>query len=264
MKLNYRDKVILGIVLAIAIFLAGYFLLIKPKNQQIKDDNKKLDKLKVTETDYKQKIAQIDPLKTNIETIVNDTNEITAKFVAKDNVSDPVRLDQFMQHFANDNDIRITSLAAGDMKESKIPYYYAAVANEIGSGLRTVADINGDYQSQLDQANAEKNQLSEREVGGVIQTQYGIEAIGTRENLWKLMEEIENRDDTIIIDSVSYKLEKKAEAEDPDNLTEEEENNIEMEDTVKINMVISIYSVYDLPQPNYEHLNVDTTNSKKK
>ena len=126
MKLNYRDKVILGIVLAIAIFLAGYFLLIKPKNQQIKDDNKKLDKLKVTETDYKQKIAQIDPLKTNIETIVNDTNEITAKFVAKDNVSDPVRLDQFMQHFANDNDIRITSLAAGDMKESKIPYYYAA------------------------------------------------------------------------------------------------------------------------------------------
>ena len=78
------------------------------------------------------------------------------------------------------------------------------------------------------------------------------------------MEEIENRNDTIIIDSVSYTLEKKAEAEDPDNLTEEEENNIEMEDEVKINMVISIYSVYDLPQPNYEHLNVDTTNSKKK
>lgn len=263
MKLTYRDKVILGIVLAIAILLTGYFLLIKPKNQAIKDDNKKLDKLKVTETDYKQKIAQIDPLKANIEEIVNDTNQITSKFVAKDNVSDPVRLDQFMQHFANDNEIRITSLAAGDMKESKIPYYYAAVANEIGSGLRTIADINGDYQAQLDSANAEKNQLSEREVGIVLQTQYGIEAVGTRKHLWELMEELENREDTIIIDQVSYKLKQKADADPDEKLTEEEEANIEEDDIVDISMVVSIYSVYDLPQPNYDSLNVDTTEAKK-
>ena len=38
MKLNYRDKVILGIVLAIAIVVAGYFALIKPKNEQFDTD----------------------------------------------------------------------------------------------------------------------------------------------------------------------------------------------------------------------------------
>ena len=42
MKLNYRDKVILAIVLAVAIILAGFFALIKPKRQAIKDRLRKL------------------------------------------------------------------------------------------------------------------------------------------------------------------------------------------------------------------------------
>ena len=45
MKLNYRDKVILGIVLAIAILLAGYFMLIKPKNEDIKSNKATLEDL---------------------------------------------------------------------------------------------------------------------------------------------------------------------------------------------------------------------------
>ena len=45
MKLNYRDLVILGILLALAILIAGFFLLIKPKNEEIKTNKETLAQL---------------------------------------------------------------------------------------------------------------------------------------------------------------------------------------------------------------------------
>ena len=190
MKLTYRDKVILGIVLAIAIFVAGYFALIKPKNETIKSDNDKLSSLEETEKDYKQKISQIEPLKGTINETVAETNKITGKFVDKDKIANPVLLDQFMQHFANENNIYIKSLAVGDMAESTLGYYYIE-GKDIGSGLRAIADINGEYQKQVDKDNAEATALSQREIAPTLVTQYGITAEGTKEDLWKLMDAIE-------------------------------------------------------------------------
>ena len=42
MKLNYRDKVILLVLLSIIIVVAGIFGLINPKNEDIKTDEAKL------------------------------------------------------------------------------------------------------------------------------------------------------------------------------------------------------------------------------
>lgn len=252
MKLNYRDKVILGIVLAIAIVIAGYFALIKPKNEQIKNDNEKLDSLEVTEKDYKQRIAQIDPLKTTINEIVSDTNKITSNFVEKDKIDNPVLLDRYMQKFAVDNEVRLTSLAVGDMTESPLPFYYME-GKDIGSGLRALADINGDYQAEVDKKNAEADQLSARAIPNAITSQYGIEFKCTKENLWKFMDAIADYDKTVIINSVSYTRAKdeddtKQPAEGQNNNDDSENQRIEPEDEIEGKMIISLYSVYDLPQ----------------
>jgi len=247
MKLNYRDKVILGIVLAIAIVIAGYFALIKPKNEKIKSDSDRLDSLEVTENDYKTKIAQIEPLKTTINEIVTDTGKVTANFVGKDDVSDPVRLDRYMQHFAVENEVRLTSLAVGDMTETGLNYYYME-GKDIGSGLRALADINGDYQKEVDSQNAEANQLTERPVSNALTTQYGIEATCKKKDLYKFMDAIADYDKTVIINSVSY-----SPVEEENNNSEEQNNGekkkrIEPDDEVEAKIVISLYSVYDLPQ----------------
>lgn len=252
MKLNYRDKVILGIVLAVAIVIAGYFALIKPKNEQIKNDSDKLDSLEVTEKDYKQRIAQIDPLKTTINEIVSDTNKITSNFVEKEKINNPVLLDRYMQKFAVDNEVRLTSLAVGDMTESPINYYYME-GSDIGSGLRALADINGDYQKEVDKKNAEPNQLSARPVTNALTSQYGIEFKCTKENLWKFMDKIADYDKTVIINSVSYTRAKEDEngnqpAEGQNNKDDSENQRIEPEDEIEGKMIISLYSVYDLPQ----------------
>ena len=252
MKLNYRDKVILGIVLAVAIVIAGYFALIKPKNEQIKNDSETLDSLEETEKDYKQRIAQIDPLKTTINEIVSDTNKITSNFVEKEKINNPVLLDRYMQKFAVDNEVRLTSLAVGDMTESPINYYYME-GSDIGSGLRALADINGDYQKEVDKKNAEPNQLSARPVTNALTSQYGIEFKCTKENLWKFMDKIADYDKTVIINSVSYTRAKKDEdgnqpAEGQNNKDDSENQRIEPEDEIEGKMIISLYSVYDLPQ----------------
>lgn len=268
MKLNYRDKVILGIVLAIAIFLCGFFLLIKPKNQTIKDDQKKLDSLEVTEKDYKQKIDQIEPLKETINGVVADTGKITENFVPIKDIENTVLLDRYMQHFANENDIKITNLAVGDMTEDSMSYYYISAPSEIGSGLRSIADINGEYLKSYENTIKEETQLSERETGTVLKTQYGITAKGTKENLWKLLDALEAEKKTILVDSVSYTKVKKednsaanaqpaeGEAATPSGTTsDEEDETINPEDEVEINMVISLYSVYDLPQVKVDDIN---------
>lgn len=38
MKLNYRDKVILAVVLALIVLIGGFFGLIKPKSNEIKEN----------------------------------------------------------------------------------------------------------------------------------------------------------------------------------------------------------------------------------
>ncbi|MBR4627669.1 MAG: hypothetical protein IKO47_08230 [Ruminococcus sp.] len=269
MKLTYRDKVILGIFLAVAIVVAGYFALIKNKNETIKKDNDRLSVLEDTEKDYKQKIAQIEPLRDTINETVDETNKITDKFVPRDKVSNPVVLDQYMQHFCKDNNIRIMTLAVSDMSESNLGYYYIE-GTDIGSGLRSIADINGDYQKDVDKANAEANSLREREVPPTLLTQYGISAQGKKEDLWKLMSAIEKYDKALLINSVSFALleddEKKPssssssgegeEGSKPSKSSDDEEKKtIEPEDEVELNMVVSLYSVYDLPKVDLDKIN---------
>jgi Tfp pilus assembly protein PilO len=270
MKLNYRDKVILGIVLAIAILLGGYFALIKPKNEDIKTNKSTLEGLEKTEREYKQRIAQIDPLKEEIGTIVDDTNKITKHFVPIEDVNNPVKLDRYMQHFAVENNVRITNLAVGDIGDDSISYYFIDASKDIGSGLREFADINGDYQKVVDNSKAESVALAERESGSVLKTDYGITATGTRDDLFKFMSAIEEQDKTIIIKSVDYQL-KQVEDETDDDSEHEPETNADGEELeiptfsedekkiygdseIEMSIVISIYSVYDLPQLNVDNI----------
>ena len=56
MKLNYRDKVILGVVLAVLILLLGFFFLIKPKNEEIQEDEQTLATKQAEQADLEARI----------------------------------------------------------------------------------------------------------------------------------------------------------------------------------------------------------------
>ncbi|MBQ8582205.1 MAG: hypothetical protein IJ487_00485 [Ruminococcus sp.] len=252
MKLNYRDKVILGIFLAAMILIGAFFALIKPKNDEIKAEKKTLAAEEEKEDEIRAKIKQISTLEDTITEIVDNTNDITKHFVEKDEVKNTVLLDEFMMHFANDNKIRITNLAVSDMSEYALNYYFIN-QQDIGSGLRELADFTGEYQKETDDELAEQNQLTDRETPSVLKTEYAFEAECTKENLWKLMDALENYDDAILITNMSYeKLLDEELAKKPEEEMTFEEKNIAEDDDVKVTMKVSLYSVYDLKKPDYK------------
>ena len=250
-NLTYRDKVILGIFLAVMILVAAFFAIWKPKQDEIKAEKKTLAAEQKKEEEIRTKIKQISTLEDTITQYVNDTNKITKNFVDKDEVKNTVLLDEFMMHFANENEIRITNLALGDMSETTLNYYYIK-QQDIGSGLRELADFTGDYQKETDEELAEQNQLEDREKPSLLKTDYVFEAECTKENLWKLMDVIESYDDAILITNVSYKkIYEEGEEKAEDEMTFEE-LNIAEDDMVEVTMSISLYSVYDLKDPGYD------------
>ncbi|MDE6835054.1 MAG: hypothetical protein K2J39_12540 [Ruminococcus sp.] len=307
MKLNYRDKVILGILLAVVIGIAGFVGLIKPKNEEIKEDEALLITKQEEQADLEARIARIQPLKNNIDETYEETNKLIADFIPISDIDNEIKVDQYMQHYAEDCGVRIENLEISANKESSLDYYFLESDGMPSQAMRNMADLNNDYAKEDAEKNAESIALSQRNVETVIQAQYGINVTGTREALWDYLKAIEEFGKTMIINQVRIddysfgadKLEEEGRTvtpsvnETPDNEEEENQeetpessddnaeqpeepdsdNNSDTEpesenppepaqapqpltiddaNTSSIQLVISLYSVYDMPKPNTE------------
>lgn len=303
MKLNYRDKVILGILLAVVIAIAGFVGLIKPKNEEIKEDEALLIAKQEEQADLEARIARIEPLKNNIDDTYEETSKLIEDFIPLSEIDTAMEVDQYMQHYAEECGVRIDNLEISANKESTIDYYYLESDGMPSQSMRDLADLNGDYAEQDAKDNAESNSLSQRNVETIIQSQYGVKVTGTREALWNYLKAIEDLKKTVIVNQVRIedysfgadKLEKEGgsvqppveEETTPDENTDQPETNpdenadqpeeettpdenagtetetpepaqapealtIDDANTSSIQLVISLYSVYDMPKPNTE------------
>lgn len=243
MKLNYRDLVILGILLAIAILVAGFFLLIKPKNEEIKSNKASLATLEQERSEVDSKVAEIEPLKTEIKGIYNDTMKLSDPFVDYNSIVNARKLDQYMQHFAEDCKVKVMTLNASELTTNQLSYYYFTPLF-LAEDQLAQADLNGNRQEAINAAKAESNALSTRTAENVISGQYSISVTGKKEDIWNYMKALEEQEETIIINSVTLgNVEFK---ETPGQRT----GNDDEEATAQF--VITLYSVYDLAEPNVE------------
>lgn len=243
MKLNYRDLVILGILLAIAILVAGFFLLIKPKNDEIKSNKDSLASLEEERSKVDSKVAEIEPLKTEIKDIYNDTMKLSDPFVDYNNIVNARKLDQYMQHFAEDCEVKIMTLNASELATNQLAYYYFT-PSFLAEDQIAQADLNGNQQSAINAAKAESNALSARTTETVISGQYSISVKGKKEAIWNYMKALEEQEETIIINSVTL-----GNVEFKENSGYRTGND---DEEATAQFVITLYSVYDLAEPNVE------------
>ncbi len=128
MKLGYRDRIILLIVLVVVIFGIGIFVFIKP---QWEDLSKNKDALKKAENDWNTQLAQFDDInviRQNINTRYEEALKISEGFTDE---MDSVELDKFLQdtfmntatHKKNGVSL-ITSLTVSNETTSQMSYYY--------------------------------------------------------------------------------------------------------------------------------------------
>ena len=197
MKLNYRDAVILGIVLALAVLLAVFFFAIKPQNDDIKSDKASLETLEEERAQVETKIAEIEPLKTEITQLYNNTNDLIGDFVEYNNIVNSRKVDQYMQHFAEEAEVKIMNLSSADPTSGALSYYYFT-PSFLAEDMLAQSDLNGARSASKAERMAESDALAARTQETVMQGQYSITVEGEKENLWKYMELLEEQDETII------------------------------------------------------------------
>lgn len=245
MKLNYRDKVILGVLLALVLLIAGFFLLIKPKNEEIKSDKASLADLQKQRDEVDGKIAEIPGIKDDITKAYNDASALAGDFVDYNSIYNARKVDQYMQKFAEDNEVKVSTLAAGDLSTGTLDYYYFT-PTIVGEDILTQSDINGSQQKLINEEKAESDSLSERTAETVLQAQYTINVSGEQENIWNYMKALEEQKETIIINSVGLTDIEIKERKDAQPTNEEEDK------TPTATFTITLYSVYEMDAPNLE------------
>lgn len=264
MKLTYRDKVILAVVLAVAICVGGFFGLIKPKRQEIKDNQATLETLEKEKTEIERKIKRIKKVEENINTTWDESKKNTAVFVDEELIKQPKLLDEYMYNYAEKAKVRVTELKADELATSAINYYYRPYL-EVATALRENADINGTMLAKVSEESADSMYISSRNVENIMSSRYGLTVEGTLENVWKYFKEIEKIDEAIIITSVSMSELDEEEKEDDkaanpagaQNAQQEKEEskqpqNWEKDTLVEANIVIQLYSVYEMEEPDTE------------
>ncbi len=264
MKLTYRDKVILAIVLAVAIFVGGFFGLIKPKRQDIKDNQTTLETLEKEKKEIERKIKRIEKVDENIHKTYKDSKANTAVFVDEEKIDETRLLDEFMYKYAENAHVKVTELKTDRIASSALNYYYEPYV-EVATALRENADINGTFREKVAKEGADSSYISSRGVENIMSTRYGITCEGTKAEIWKYLSEIEDIDSAVIITSLGLS---KVEDEDenkkatpagagnenaqqqPEEETDDDQPENWEDDTIlEANIVIQLYSVYEMEEP---------------
>lgn len=246
MKITYRDRIIIGVLLAIALLLAGFFLLIKPQIDDMKDNKAKLSKVQSSQAEVDKKIAEIDGIKDDINESYDKGIGFTKTFVDYNSFYAQTKLDQYMQSFAEEAEVKILDLSAGEMTESTLDYYYFT-PKMVGEDAMKSADINGAQQKLWNEDKAESDSLSERTAENVVQAEYKITVEAEeKENIWKYMELLEKQKETILINTVQLKNIEIKERKDVE-VDEEEEELLPT-----ATFIVTLYSVFEMDQPYLE------------
>lgn len=250
MKLNYRDKIILGILLAFVILLGGFFLLIKPRYNDIKDNQATLENVRKEKKEVDDKIAEIKPLKENIKKTYDNAQTLADDFVEYNDIYNGRKIDQYMQHFAEECEVKITNLSVAEPSTKNLDYYFFKT-NRVGEDQLKKTDINGNVQKMLDEEKAESDALTARNKESVIFASYNIKVDGDKENIWNYFKALEEQKETMIIDSVSLQNVVISEEAAKDLAAAAAAAGVE-EEKASAQITISLYSVYDMDEPNLE------------
>lgn len=252
MKLNYRDKVILGILLAVVILIAGFFAAIKPKSKEIDERKATRDTKQAEQDEIKKKIAQIKPLTDEVNDTVSKTNQIVSNFVDIDDIDTPELLDRYMQGYADKNSIKIETLDVSEISESVIPFYFYT-PTIYGVTNRTAADINGTYTIEQAEKLTESAAAAMRTAETAMVGQYGFTATGTKGDIWNYLSDITESGKTILINSVGLENVDEEDGETPAEVADDDIIGVltgwSSSQKCKATIVITLYSVYEMEEP---------------
>lgn len=200
MKLSYRDRVILVVVMILAIIAIIFFALIKPKAKQIVKNNTKCEELEKEWTEKEREHQQINGLRSTIQK-GRDSGVDTAKYFTE--LRSAYQIDQFLQPILDENNIKLVeNFTVSDPNTSALDFYYYVPSRPVYDIYKN-ADLDGSMAAALQEEQKEAAAASSMGTQSVAYGSAKVICRVTKEELTNFLADIKALDTSIIVRKVT-------------------------------------------------------------
>lgn len=207
-NMNTRDKMIIIIITIIAILVAGFFALIRPKYKALVADTAAFTE-KQTEWDgIETKLNAIPGLKDNITKIYQESNGVAKIFVNEafadanstyDDRKVNVAVDEHLQPAIDDSKLKVDKMEIKNTEAREVQYYYYT-PNVVTYSLLESADINGNYAEEISEKILAQTVLTEKELAEVQVCNVELELVGEKDNLLDFLDKVKDDKNAVIVE----------------------------------------------------------------
>lgn len=212
MKLGYRDRIILLVVLVVVILAIGIFVFIKPQWKKLTENQKKLETAKTEWSETLQSFERINTMRETITKRRGEAYDISQVFTDE---MDATQLDQFIQEnfinidkFKEDKVELVNNIAVGDEASTSLGYYYYT-PSVVTYPLYEYADFDGSLAKATAEKLNESTVLGGRDAQNVGVGNATLTLKITREDTMALIDSVrayaEEHKDAMLIQSISIK-----------------------------------------------------------
>ena len=196
-KLSYRDRIIVLVVLVIAILVAGFMLLIKPKMEDISSAEASLSDAQSQWNELNSKIQQVNSIKERVQTKYNECVETGSLFV---DIKRAYTLEEFIKEYIDKNGIYIDTNAAFTDPSIVELTPYTLKSESLDYSIGQSADLNSNETGDSSSDGKKDEEVENQSLPcGTISIDYRA----TRAGLMQFMQDIKNSGKSIEIKSVT-------------------------------------------------------------
>ncbi|MCH5194439.1 MAG: hypothetical protein J1F11_10790 [Oscillospiraceae bacterium] len=146
MKLSYRDKVVFIVVIVILILVAGFFLLIKPKFEEIDTAKYNLETKQSERDEIDQKIATLSVLIEDMKTAAKDIDERQGMFMTE---QDPYLNEMYIRDIFARYNVKYSSFQTDYTGAGGIYRYTVSPAHILAYDNKIIADLYNELPQEV-------------------------------------------------------------------------------------------------------------------
>ena len=208
--MSNRDKMIIIIITIIAILVAGFFALIRPKYKALVADTATFNDTQTEWNGIETKLNAIPGLKDSITKIYQESSS-TAKLFVNEAFADAnkdyddrkvnVAVDEHLQPAIDESKLKVMKFDIKNTEATDVEYYYYT-PNVVTYSLLEAADINGNYAQTINEELKTSTLIQERQVAEMLGQNISLSVSGTRENLMAFLDAIKSDEHAVIVESL--------------------------------------------------------------
>lgn len=208
MKLSYRDKVIFICAIVVIIFVAGFFLFIKPKYGEMNSAKAQLEVKQAEWADIEAKINTLPDLVTQLKALAEEVKDIQEPFLSAVDENgkqvQPYQHEQFVKEMLDACNLEITSMNTSYTAGASLNEYMVAVKNVYSYELLMQADLYNELPQEVyDNYNKVTAGNGSNIVLGVTELTVGYKDTFELDKLFKFIDNIAEDERTMSVLSVS-------------------------------------------------------------